>query len=356
MHKDFAMLTPKLNAMFNFPVCYHPTTILSVDDEPEFLEILSAQVADALVLLCFNNPEEAMTYTKNHHHYLPFRERCFSSDAIEKNKIDIQTIRNEVYNNDRFKEIYINVTDYDMPHIDGVELTKTMEFKAEIPRYSHIFLSGKISEDFKKKIKNTDYIGKDDPDFIEKLYAAIKKRALTIFQMYSHELARTLARDANEKPAILFDGHFCSIFNQILIENDICEFYLYDRQGSFLMLDEDANLSWLFIRNEQGIHNAIEIAKQFGAPQDIIKMLESKEYILTLYEQEDLSSKKNIDWNDYVKAAKTFVSNDDYLKFWRDLKPSSSPTYYYCYTKHFPNHNIQQSQIISYGDFLDAQE
>ena len=163
------MISLNLNGMFNFPVCYHPTTVLSVDDDPAFLEILSAQLADKIPLLCFDDPKTALDYTKNHHSYVPFKERCFKKNSEEQERFDLKAIRNEIYNKDRFKEIYINVTDYDMPHINGIELTKTMEFKSEVPRYSHIFLTGKISEDFKNKINNTDYIAKDDPDFINKL-------------------------------------------------------------------------------------------------------------------------------------------------------------------------------------------
>lgn len=70
------MIKPELNPLFNFPVCFHPTTVIFIDDEPAFLEILSAQLADRLAVQCFNEPSVALDYTRTKHHFSPFRERC----------------------------------------------------------------------------------------------------------------------------------------------------------------------------------------------------------------------------------------------------------------------------------------
>ena len=350
------MIKPKLDSLFNFPVCYHPTTILSVDDDEAFLNILSSRLADEIPVLCFSEPKDALEYTKNHHAHSPFRERCLKDSSSEQDKLDLDAIRNEIYNRDRFKEIYINVTDYDMPHINGIELTKTMEFKPDIPRYSHIFLTGKISDDFMKKVKDKDYIGKDDPNVINTLLSKIEKRGLAIFQMYSHEIARILSRNPNEKTAILFDGNFSQVFNKYLNENKICEFYLFDKQGSYILLDDDANISYLFIRNEKGMKNSIELAKEFGAPKEIIESLESKKFLLSLYERKDFESRENIDWEGHLLPANEFISNDEYLRFFSDLKPKEEPKYYYAFTKNFPGNHIDNSRIISYNSYLSKQE
>jgi hypothetical protein len=66
------------SSLFIMPVCYHPTTVLSVDDDAAFLQILSLKVSKTLPLLCFSSPEEALTYTKQKHHYFPFTSRCLT--------------------------------------------------------------------------------------------------------------------------------------------------------------------------------------------------------------------------------------------------------------------------------------
>lgn len=350
------MIKPELNPLFNFPACFHPTTIISIDDDPAFLDTLSDQLADKLALLCFTEPQAALEYTKKKHNYLPFKERCFLNDTNGKLSFDFEAIRNEIYNKDRFKEILINVTDYDMPHISGIEVTKKMEFKDSMPRYAHIFLTGKVSNDFKKMVKNKDYIGKDDPNFLNHLLQLIEEKTTILLSNYSHEVALILSKEENEKPTVLFDGNFSSLFNQFLDENNICEFYLFDRQGSYLMLDEDANLSWLFIRNEQGMQNSIKLAKEKQAPQSVIDALLSKKYLLSLYENTDIDSCSNINWDDFLIPAESFESNGYYLDFFSHTKQIKNPIYYYAYTKHFPTNSINQEKIMSYYEFLNQQE
>ena len=350
-----------LDGLFIMPVCYHPTTILSVDDDKDFLESLATQISDKICLLCFDNPQKAGELTKNIHRYLPFTERCMSKES-DSVKFNFMAIRNEIYNADRFKEIAINVTDYDMPHINGIDLIRTMEFQPEIFQYSHIILTGKISKEFKEKLSalglNQEYIGKDDPDYIDKLLILIEHKLTKIFQMYSYMPARILSRDTNENTFFLFDANFGKLLHSHIKENDICELYLFDKQGSYLFLDKNANLSWLFVRNETGIENSIKLATQYSAPKSVIDALQSKKVILSLYQKEDFEKRKTIDWNKYLLPATVFDCEATSLNFFTDLIPKSykdnktALQYHYAFSKSFPDNGIDKSKILSYEDFL----
>ena len=337
------------DSLFVLPVCYHPTTVISIDDDIDFLKNLSLRVSDKLILLSFDSPKKALDYTKNQHHHLPFTIRCL----IEKNgaiTFDLFSVRNEIYNINRFDEIIVNVTDYDMPYKDGIELVKSMEFPGEVSQYSHIFLTGKFSADFKDKLAkiglDTEYIGKEDPDFVNKLLALIEKRSAMIFQRYSFSPAQILSTNKKEMVSILFDGNFAPIFNAYIKENHICELYLFDKQGSFLFLDDHANLSFFFVRNEYGIENSIKLANHYGAPNYVIKALKEKNIILSIYEQEDFEKRGKINWDDYLCPAIIFESNDKHsVKYLRK--------YYYAFTNKFPNHGIETNKIFSYQQFLD---
>ncbi|MDP3706249.1 MAG: hypothetical protein Q8R24_10165 [Legionellaceae bacterium] len=352
-------------SMFIMPICYHPTTVLSVDDDEAFSQMLAIHVEKQLSLLCFSNPEEAIEYTKNKHHYLPFTARCLT-DEDDGVKFNFLSIRNEIYNPDRFKEIVITVTDYDMPHTSGVELIKTMQFAPEISKYSHIILTGKISDEFKEKVEKLHmqdgYISKDDPNYILKLLDMVENLSEKIFQWNSYIPARILSRNIKERTAFLFDGNFSQNFNMHIQENNICEFYLFDKQGSYIFLDPDANLSWLFVRNECGIENSIDLATKYGAPQRIIDSLKSKKVILSLYEKEDFDQRKIIDWDQYLLPATIFETNENYLGFFSNLMPQSSneetskPKYYYAFSKQFPEHGIETNKIVSYRTFLREQD
>ena len=97
--------------------------------------------------------------------------------------------------------------------------------------------------------------------------------------------------------------------------------------------------------------NSIELAKEFGAPKEIIESLESKKFLLSLYERKDFESRENIDWESHLLPANEFISNDEYLRFFSDLKPKEEPKYYYAFTKNFPGNHIDNSRIISYEPF-----
>lgn len=351
-------------SLFIMPACYYPTRALSVDDDKSFLDMLLIEVSDKISILCFDQPEKAMDYIKSNHQYFPFTERCLVQNG-NNTELNFMAIRNELYNADRFKIIFVVVTDYDMPGIDGIELIHTMEFPKEISQYNLVIMTGKISDGFKEKLArlglNTEYISKDDPEAIKKLLELIKKRSCKIFQWYSYVPARILSHDPNERTSFLFDGNFAPILNSHIQENGICEFYLFDKQGSYLFLNESAKLSWLFMRNEMGIANSIQKATYYDAPKSVIDALKSKEVILSLYEKEDFEARKNINWSEYLLPAKVFESDDTYLSFFPDLisesqKAQHLPTkYYYAFTEQFPENGIDTSKILSYKKFLEAE-
>lgn len=63
-----------------------------------------------------------------------------------------------------------------------------------------------------------------------KLLDAIEKEA-------SRKALTFLSKDLKEGPSFVFDQSFCDIFNPTFKENNICEMCLYDRKGSYLLLD-----------------------------------------------------------------------------------------------------------------------
>jgi CheY-like chemotaxis protein len=353
-----------LDGLFILPVCYHQTTVLSVDDDPLFLEAFASEVSDRVPLLCFDSPEKATEFTKKLHRHYPFTDRCILSEG-NTFTFDFKAIRNEIYNADRFKEIFMVVTDYDMPHQDGIDLIRNIEFSPEVSQYAHIILTGKISKEFKEKLKglglSQEYIGKDDPDYIEKLLALVEKRLKKIFQWYSYVPARILSQDPNENSFFLFDKNFGKILNKHIKNNKISELYLFDKQGSYLFLDQDANLSWLFVRNATGIENSIKMATQYGAPKAVIDALKSKEVILSLYEKEDFERlNHSIDWDSYLLPAVVFEAEETSLNFFKNLIPQSYKDnqiplqYFYAFSKSFPNHGIERKKILSYNEFLQG--
>ena len=492
------------------PVCYHPTTVLVVDDDVNFLNKLKASVSKNIALICFDNPDAVIDYIKNSrelqiplasrlhftgkndtqtcgfarmlearvqdiihpfpkdidlsfvkpidepilpegspkphdtleefersqyilteksfYYYNQMSKECewiasdpamlktldsafqeetsdLSSDQLNritqithhhrpaKLGFSIAEVRNEPYNRNRFKEIVLIISDDVMPGKNGIELVKALDFPGITLEHAVIILAQTASDEFKQNIKTlplpTEFIEKNDPAIMAKLLDAIEKKASRIFQNHSQKALTILSNDLKEGSSFVFDQNFCDIFNPILKENNICEMYLYDRQGSYLLLDEHANPSWFIIRCEKGMENSLEKAVEYGAPLDVIEALSEKKVLLSLYEESDfarlkeksirtqleaLKAKKKeagkkeaepepeikaeIDWGSYLHPASVFESEDNSSDISLIKQDDNNPKgvthkYYYVYIKNFPESEINQSRILSYQDFLN---
>jgi CheY-like chemotaxis protein len=446
------------------PVCYHPTTVLAVDDEKQFLDALKFEVSDHLSLKCFDTPEAALEYIKNSRELqVPFAARLHFSgkndsqecgfarmresaiqdiihpspkglgkskeqpvNVASKNSVQIhktigdfnhsyyilteaglyyynhfnefewitsdeeklqqlglafpqeidnlsheqlhkitdithhhrpdklgfsfREVRNEVYNKNRFKEIILVSTDYDMPGKNGIEFIKAVAFPGVTLEHIIIILTGKISDEFKQKLNTlplpTEYIGKSDSDRIKKLLKLVEEKTSRVFQECSYKALTALSKDTNEEACFTFDKQFGAIFTSYLQDNHICELYLFDRQGSYLLLDDKANLSWFIMRSEKGMKNSMQLAKEHNAPESVIDALQTKRCLLSLYEKEDVARLrgKEIAWDNYLHPASVYE-----LK----MPGKDAKKFYYAFIKEFPAHGMDTSKILSYQAFLN---
>lgn len=496
------------------PVCYHPTTVLAVDDERDFLEALETHVSGHVPLLCFDSSDAAIEYVKNSRELkVPFAARlhftgkddtkeCGLSKMLETtvqdfihpfsqdidmsfakpkeesannkapedtpkmhqtfeefkhsqyvltetslyyynklsnecdwvssdstmikqlnrlflNEIEVLTseelskitsithherpaklsfsireVRNELYNRHRIAEIILVSTDYDMPGKNGIEFIKTVAFPGVTLEHALIILTGKNTDEFKQRLNElalpTEYIVKHEQGWVDKLLNLIDQKTSHVFQDCSRTVLRILSEDKNEEACFVFDKHFNDIFTPYLKENNICEMYLYDRQGSYLLLNDNADASWFIIRSEKGMENSLQKAIEYGAPESVIEALSEKKLVLSLYEDSDFSQlydklmkiqldlakekkKKEgdkeevepepeiiieIDWEKYLHTASVFESKTNRLEALGIKSDNSEPSdvshkYYYAFIKDFPDHGIDKSRILSYREFLN---
>ena len=202
-----------------------------------------------------------------------------------------------------------------MPGKNGIEFIKAAVFPGTTLEHITIILTGKISDEFKQKLNTlslpAEYIGKDDPEMFKKLLKVVEEKTWRVFQECSYKALTILSQDKNEDACFIFDKDFGKILTSHLKENNVCEMYLFDRQGSYLFLDDATNLSWFIIRSEKGMENSIQKALEHGAPQSVIDALKTKQFVLSLYEEDDFLRwrGKEIDWSkyglNYTKGANT---------------------------------------------------
>lgn len=334
---------------FSIPTCYFPSTAVFVDDSRDFLLNFVLQLDEGLAYKIFDSPEEALECIfKNRCELESLSKNCLSEYTEAKNcpltnhtiNLDLAAIHAEVYNAKRFSEISVVVVDYAMPSMNGLEFCKRIE-ETHIKK---ILLTGQADEKLAIEAFNQGlihkYIQKNDPEVASLITQSIQELQLQYFQSMSDMVVRMLSVTS---PSCLHDRAYADLFWELCRKNEIVEFYLADNSGSFLMLDEDANISFLIVKNEADMRLHYDLALDNGASEEVLDQLMNREKIPCFW-QTKASSLKWSQWANCLVNATKFKSLDNY---------------YYAYVQGAVLFDVRLDKILSYHQYLeelDAEE
>ncbi len=173
-------------------VCYHPTTVIFVDDNREFLQHVKKWLNhDEFAHRTFDHPKTALKFLTKTHHPHPFTERCVyqPNDDVPLDcsefGINIRKIHHEMHNPERFNEIGVIVVDYAMPGMNGIDFCTRLE---GLP-FKKIMLTGEADEHLAVSAFNNGvidhFIRKDDANFYAVTNQAIREMQAAYFQSFS---------------------------------------------------------------------------------------------------------------------------------------------------------------------------
>ncbi len=241
------------------PACYFPTTVIFVDDNKKFLENVHMQLSTITATYrYFNNPQEALSFL-NQYQLDPFTRRCLlqeETDDFDQRAIHvkIKKIYQEIYNANRYYQVSVLVLDYAMPGMTGKELLE----KLKDPHFKIILLTGEANHAKAVQLFNEGkihyFIRKDEPNAIPGLKEAILRFQHEYFLDLSKPIIDSIINKAvlfNQTPSCLNDLVFIQFFNEFKEKYHIEQYYLFDEIGSFLLLNENNELSWLVVLNEE---------------------------------------------------------------------------------------------------------
>ncbi|MEM1244521.1 MAG: response regulator [Pseudomonadota bacterium] len=324
--------------------CYFPSTVMFIDDSRDFLLNFTLQLDPNIAYKLYHSPYDALEAIHAAHQPEYLDHRCLteyldtSSCPVNNYTInlDLASIHWEVYNPQRFSEVSVVCIDYAMPGMNGLDFCKKM---ANSP-IKRILLTGKADEKLAVQAFNEGiidiYLQKQDPDVTNRINEAIKNMQQRYFQSMSDIIVRMLSINS---PSCLQDANFIELFNKIITENHIVEYYLTESSGSYLMLDIDGNLSFLIVKNRQDLKLYYEMALDNKAPQKVLDELKSGEKIPYFWHPSDYYQNNWENWHNYLYPAIQLNGNTDY---------------YYAYIKDKPpNAGIQPNKILSYNNYLE---
>ncbi len=334
---------------FSIPTCYFPSTAVFVDDSCDFLLNFVLQLDEGLAYRVFDSPFAALDCIHQKRCELELlSQRCLSEYTEAKNcpltnhtiNLDLAAIHAEIYNSKRFSEISVVVVDYAMPGMDGIEFCK----RIEDTHIKKILLTGQADEKLAIEAFNEGlidrYIKKSDPDVANLIAKGIHDLQLQYFQSMSDVVVRMLSVTS---PGCLHDSQFSALFWDLCKKNKIVEFYLADNSGSFLMLDESAQLSFLIVKNDADMKLHYDLALDSGASGEVLDELHNREKIPCFWQSKSNTPQWS-EWSSCLVPAQKYQSDE---------------TYYYAYAQGPILFDVQSDKILSYHQYLeevDAEE
>ncbi len=320
------------------PICYHPTRVILIEDDQNYIDSLLLKLAISTASYqSFTDPIKAVNFLKKDYRPDPLIHRHLKEDVLHDRHIldiNVRSIYNEIYNAKRFAEIAVLVIDCAMPGMNGLEVCDqlkdspfkrillTSETQPQIPIQG--FNDGHIHQ----------YVRKDSDNFSATINAAIERAQWQYFLEQSAIIRNGLPDQTPLK--ILSDINFIQLFNTLRATTQNSEFYLLDKQGSFLLLDKAGKPSWLLVKSEQEMKKLYEYAKDEEAPVEVVKALEERTALPYFHTNNDIKTPPSR-WQPYLHLSQLLEGEQ---------------RYYYAFITDENAFNLQCSEILSYEAYL----
>jgi CheY-like chemotaxis protein len=322
-------------------ICQYPSTVMFVDDNISFLKNIELGIDATVPFKKFENAHEALEFLNNTYHIKPFPQRYFNKevdDEFDRFTVDlnIRDIHHEMYYKDRFSEISVLVIDFMMPKINGLEFCQSLN-KTNIKK---ILLTGEADtklavEAFNKKLIDR-FISKGTDNLIEVINQSVQEMQHAYFIDSSKKIL-DIAHASKKHLNCLYDKKFNDFFLNILQQNQIVEYYLFDEAGSFILLDAKGKPYILAIKNKKALQEMHEFATEFSEPSsNVANALTTGSHIPFFYSDDDLNTPPE-EWDPYFHAAEKIDGDLD--------------TYYCALIKNIDLYDIDRENILSYQKF-----
>lgn len=307
--------------------CYFPTTVVIIDDDESFVEIVKGLISNEIITIkAFTNPIEALEYVNdssaaNHLDFSKFT-REGEDDTADWHTImlNVNELHNEIYSFDRFSQVSTIIADYSMPELNGIKLCS----KIVDPNVQKILLTGigdgKIAIDAFNNGYINQFVRKDYSNFVEEIKECLRKSLYRYFKKYTDYIAHYLTIHGNN---FLNDPAFVSFFRSRCLTPQYIEYYMLDCFGSYLLLENNGKTIFLSVLTEDEMQKIVEI----GIDSDeidpmVLENLQSREYMLVHYNEAGLLPPVK-DWGRYLSPARKLTGYQTYYFSVSDFEPEN---------------------------------
>lgn len=284
------------------PCCYFPTLTLLIDDNARFLQSLQRFLGKEYHAMPFDNSVKVFNFISQYkstdkvplYTYLSLREGNVNI-ADDLVNVDTAEIGKILQRADRFEEPSVVIVDYAMPGMNGLEVSKKIKEENTTP-IKIVMLTGEADEHTAVNAFNDGAIDRFIKKSAEDCLTKVKEYIAELEVKYFQDLSRTIKESFRAKSNfILEEPEFINLFNQIVEENHIIEYYLIENSGSFMMLNQDGEVIRLIVKTEEDMEMLYDIARDDrNLSKDILEKLKNRESLVYFPNKEsELISAKN---------------------------------------------------------------
>lgn len=287
---------------------YHPSTVLFIDDQKVFLEAIKHKMPSNMLALYCDQPQQALNLISDHP--VPTKKYFSEFDNIEFDQVSdaacftlkIDELSKISYEKKRFSEISVVVVDRKMPDMDGLTFCRNIADKS----IKKIMLTASndrkvVTEAFNEGIIDF-FLLKDSPDLTKQLLSSIENLQKEYFFSINQELIGNFLPCAHNKKLQQFIQNMIRHFHGI-------EFYLLDKLGSTLIVQQDGTAITLAITSEKVMDNFAGIAEEQEELELADSLLQRKALVFFPNEQDTMRPAN--DWSDFVYDAKPVPEQND---------------------------------------------
>lgn len=309
--------------MSTLPLFYFKPTICCIDDDALFLESIRINFKDQYHCVTFENVDKAMDFFNAYQ--APLVNRHFKREFTESDHfgahhhypvdIDIPSIKNIMKMPLKKNEIAVLIIDYHMPIANGLDICKKLQ---SLP-FKKILLTGdslheKTIEAFNQGL--IDKFVKKDFGIADKLKAYIDE----LTQLYFHQKTLPLLSHIEvSKSSPLSDQRFVTFFNHWCVENKVEEFYLINKQGSFLLKHVSGELSYFIVMSEQDKIEFLNLSDELSEEaKPLLNALANGKLIPFFGAEKEFWDIDVKDWDRYFYPANVIEGREKY--YWTVVK------------------------------------
>lgn len=320
--------------MTTLPCCQFPTTVLLVDDNPDFLSALTLLINSPITFkqesspridnLDFlselrltytpikreSNPINALSIIEKQHLRSNIFQKCFQSiesEELELNDtssspitlLNVSQLHHLKDNINRFAAVSLLLVDYSMPQMNGIELCEKLKSipikKAMITGEADLKIAVKA---FNEGIIN-QFIKKNSDHFKQE----VRKTIASLQEKYFLDISQPLLARLKHRENIWENPTFYNFIKQTQVKLRATEFYLLDLHGSYIFIDALGNSTIVAVKSAQEMEKDYHTAIDNDAPVEIHSKLKDKTHFVFFLTDKNLKlSAKN--WGNIIHQAK----------------------------------------------------